>query len=85
MNVSLTPELERFVNEKVAEGLYHTASEVVRDGLRLLTERDQERKARLDALRQAVTEGLTQVDQGQGVAGKQAFARLREKRQRSNR
>jgi len=80
MNVSLTPELERFVNEKVEEGLYTSASEVVRDGLRLLTERDQERKVKLEALRHAVAEGLAQVDQGHGVAGQQAFARVRGKR-----
>ena len=42
MNVSLTPELERLVNEKVESGLYQTASEVVREALRLLKERDAE-------------------------------------------
>ena len=40
MNVSLTPELEKLVQDKVASGLYQTASEVVREGLRLLKERD---------------------------------------------
>ena len=77
MNVSLTPELEQFVDKKVKEGLYNSASEVVRDGLRMLTERDQERKAKLDALRHAVAEGLTQVEQGKGVSGKAAFAKVR--------
>jgi putative addiction module CopG family antidote len=42
MNVSLTPELEEMVNEKVRSGLYQTASEVVRDALRLLKQRDDE-------------------------------------------
>jgi antitoxin ParD1/3/4 len=42
MNVSLTPELEEMVNEKVRSGLYQTASEVVRDALRLLKQRDHE-------------------------------------------
>jgi putative addiction module CopG family antidote len=41
MNVSLTPELERFVGEKVKSGLYNNASEVVREGLRLLKEQDE--------------------------------------------
>jgi antitoxin ParD1/3/4 len=41
MNISLTPELEQLVNDKVKSGLYQTASEVIRDGLRLLKERDQ--------------------------------------------
>lgn len=39
MNVSLTPELEKFVREKVATGLYNNASEVVREALRLLYEK----------------------------------------------
>jgi len=42
MNVSLTPELEKLVNEKVKSGLYQTASEVVREALRLLKLRDDE-------------------------------------------
>lgn len=42
MNVSLTPELEELVNEKVRTGLYQTASEVVREALRLLKQRDDE-------------------------------------------
>jgi len=42
MNVSLTPELEELVNEKVRSGLYQTASEVVREALRLLKQRDHE-------------------------------------------
>ena len=44
MNVSLTPELEQLVNEKVQSGLYQTASEVVREALRLLKERDHARE-----------------------------------------
>jgi antitoxin ParD1/3/4 len=42
MNVSLTPELEQLVNDKVRSGLYQTASEVVREALRLLKQRDDE-------------------------------------------
>ena len=41
MNISLSPELERFVHRKVATGLYASASEVVREALRLLQERDR--------------------------------------------
>jgi len=43
MNVSLTPELERFVEKKVQTGRYQSASEVIRAGLRLLEEHDDER------------------------------------------
>lgn len=41
MNVSLTPDLERFVRDKVASGLYNSSSEVVREALRLLVARDR--------------------------------------------
>ena len=41
MNVSLTPELETLVNEKVKSGDYNSASEVVREALRLLKEQDE--------------------------------------------
>ena len=60
MNVSLTPELERLVNDKVQTGMYQTASEVVREGLRLLADRDQH----LDALRRDIASGLEAVDRG---------------------
>lgn len=45
MNVSLTPDLERFVREKVESGLYNSASEVVREALRLLLDRDRDEAA----------------------------------------
>ena len=47
MNVSLTPELEEFVSAKVQSGRYNSASEVVREALRLLEEHDQARASRL--------------------------------------
>lgn len=64
MNVSLTPELERLVNEKVESGLYQTASEVVREALRLLKERDQAR----ERLRADVQAGFDQLAGGEGRA-----------------
>lgn len=66
MNVSLTRELEQLVNEKVKTGLYHTASEVIRDALRLLEERDRLYQVRLDELRKEVRKGLDQLDRDEG-------------------
>ena len=51
MNVSLTPQLEALVQRKVESGLYGSASEVMREALRLLEERDRLRSMRLEALR----------------------------------
>lgn len=58
MNVSLTPELEKYVSEKVESGLYHSASEVIREGLRLLKDQDALRKVRLHQVRQQIQEGM---------------------------
>jgi len=58
VNVSLTPELEKYVSEKVESGLYHSASEVIREGLRLLKDQDALRKIRLHEVRQQIQEGV---------------------------
>ncbi|MCB9852917.1 MAG: type II toxin-antitoxin system ParD family antitoxin [Phycisphaerales bacterium] len=64
MNVSLTPKLEALVQAKLDTGLYNSASEVIRDALRLLEERDQLQKARLDNLRSELSKGLDELDAG---------------------
>ncbi len=58
MNVSLTPELEKLVQRKVKTGRYQTASEVVREALRALEERDQVAALRLQELRKEIQKGL---------------------------
>lgn len=58
MNVNLTPSLEEMVRQKVDSGLYTSASEVVREALRLMGEQDQFKAARLDQLRQDILSGL---------------------------
>jgi antitoxin ParD1/3/4 len=64
MNVSLTPELEHLVQRKVETGRYLSASEVVREALRLLEERDQDRECSLAELRKQVAVGIEQADRG---------------------
>jgi antitoxin ParD1/3/4 len=76
MNVSLTPELDRYVEEKVRSGQYRSASEVLRESLRVLQRMDEERQARLDALRQKIDRGLDELDRGMGVDGDKAFDRV---------
>ena len=61
MNVSLTPELEKMVHDKVEAGLYSSASEVVRDALRLQSTRD----ARLADLKAALAPALAQAARGE--------------------
>jgi antitoxin ParD1/3/4 len=64
MNVSLTPQLEKLIQDKLKSGLYHSASEVIRDGLRLLEERDQLRDVQRAALRKAIAVGIEQAERG---------------------
>ena len=65
MNVSLTPTLEELVQRKVATGLYNSASEVIREALRLLEERDEMRQMRLGTLRKEISVGLDQLQRGE--------------------
>jgi antitoxin ParD1/3/4 len=58
MNVPLTPELERLVADLVESGRYRSASEVVSEGLRLLAVRDESDRAKVEALRRMIQEGL---------------------------
>ncbi len=67
MNVSLTPELEKFVDEKVKSGLYNSASEVVRESLRLLRREDEIEQLQLEELRREIKNSIKQMDDGQGV------------------
>ena len=67
MNVSLTPKLQKLVGEKVGSGRYGSASEVVREALRLLEERDRLRELRFLELRQDVLEGVAQLDRGRSA------------------
>jgi antitoxin ParD1/3/4 len=65
MNVSLTTRLEKLVNQKVTSGLYHSASEVIRAGLRLLEEQDEIRQRRLKELRHEIALGLEEAQMGE--------------------
>ena len=65
MNVSLTSELENYVKSKVAKGMYNSVSEVMREALRLLEERDAMQAIRLEALRQDINRGIDSLERGE--------------------
>ena len=65
ININLTPQLEEMVRQKVTSGMYSSASEVVREALRLMDEKDQLRAAKLSQLQQEIQEGL---DSGPAIA-----------------
>jgi antitoxin ParD1/3/4 len=76
MNVSLTAQLERYVEDKVRTGSYSSASEVIREALRMLQDQDQLRRARLEQLRKEVAIGLAQADRGEMRDGQTVFSEL---------
>jgi antitoxin ParD1/3/4 len=73
LNVSLTRELGDFVASKVASGRYLSASEVVRDGLRLLEERERQQEVALSEVQRKIEAGLESLDRGEGIPGEQVF------------
>lgn len=67
MNVSLTPQLEAWIEKKVASGRYSSASEVIREALRLLEMQDQLRAGQLSELRGKIGLGIDQLERGQST------------------
>ncbi|MCL2648335.1 MAG: type II toxin-antitoxin system ParD family antitoxin [Phycisphaerales bacterium] len=69
-NISLTPELEEFIQSKVDSRMYQTAGEVAREALRLMARQEQDRQAKLEALKRDVQIGLDQLDRGEYIESK---------------
>ncbi|NET62116.1 MAG: type II toxin-antitoxin system ParD family antitoxin [Symploca sp. SIO2E6] len=78
MNVSLTPEFEQLVQEKVNSGRYQSASEVISEGLRLLEEQDNIRHMRIEKLRSQIAIGIEQGEQGEVFDGEEVVRELLE-------
>ena len=76
MNVHLTPELEQLVQSKVKSGRYNSASEVVREALRLLEQRDEVFTLRKDEIRQQIEAGWQSATRGEIVDGDEVFDRI---------
>ena len=77
MNISLTTELEKFVSSKVDSGRYNSASEVVREALRLLEEHDHARSIQLSTFNQELGRRLHILNTGEHVLPEPAKTRLR--------
>jgi len=77
-NINLTEYFDHFVERQICSGRYSNASEIVCEALRLMEEKEQEREAKLNALRQAAEQGFDEIDQGQGIVlkGKKAISRF---------
>lgn len=87
MNVSLPTRLRRYVDAKLESGRYGSASEVVREALRLLEQTELHEKKSLSGARRQIAVGLRQLDRGDLVDGESVFreiaARSRKRRQKA--
>ena len=77
MNVSLGTVFDKFIAQLVKTGMYQSQSEVVREGLRLLKEREELKNLRLAELRKKIAIGSEQADRGEFVDGEKTFAEIR--------
>ena len=77
MNVNLGTVFDEFIAQLLKSGLYQSQSEVVREGLRLLKEREELKVLRLAELRKEIAIGSEQADRGEFVDGKETFAEIR--------
>jgi antitoxin ParD1/3/4 len=81
MNVHLTPELETLVQSKVKSGRYNSASEVVREALRLFEQRDRIQKLQLREIRRKIDQGWASLERGEGIDGEEFFKSLEREEQ----
>lgn len=78
INLSLTPELERFIDSAVKRGQYSSASEVVSVALQLLQEQEMEKNMRLEELRKEIAVGIADSDRGDIFDGEEVVKELRD-------
>ena len=78
VNISLTPELDRFLQGRVKSGRYQTTSEVVREALRLLERQETERDEAFKQLKAKLKRGAGQAERGELLDGGEVFEELRE-------
>ena len=79
MNVNLGPILDKFVAELLKSGLYQSQSEILREGLRLLREREELKKFRFAELKREIDLGIAQAERGEFVDGEKVLAQIRRK------
>jgi antitoxin ParD1/3/4 len=66
MKVTLTPNLENWVQERLASGMYESESELIREALRIMQRQEHYWKLQQDSLRRQIDEGIGELDQGRG-------------------
>jgi antitoxin ParD1/3/4 len=78
VNISITPELDAFLQSRVSSGRYQTTSEVVREALRLLERREKERDEAFTQLKAKLERSTGQAERGELIDGEEVFDELRQ-------
>lgn len=78
MDISMTPQLEAFVNRKVASGEFGSASEVIQEALRLMDEFEKAEQQKLEELRREIQIGIDEADRGELLDAKEVLREIRE-------
>ncbi len=79
MNVNLGPVFDQFVADLLKTGHYQSQSEILREGLRLLKEREELKQLRIAELRKEIAIGTAEADRGEFVDGEEVFAEIRKR------
>ena len=79
MNVNLGTVFDKFIADLLKSGMYQSQSEVVREGLRLLKDREELKKLRLAELRREIALGSAEADRGDFIDGEKTFADIRKR------
>ena len=77
MNISLTPAMEKYINDKVSSGLYTSVSELVREAIRLLIAKDSVSPERIAMLNEEIEKGWNDMLDGRVMSGEEALKKLR--------
>jgi antitoxin ParD1/3/4 len=77
LNVSLTPQLSKFVKGRVASGRYQTASEVVREALRMMENHERQRAEAYTSLKKRIQDDAAASERGEWFDGEEVFEELR--------
>ncbi|HVE43973.1 MAG TPA: type II toxin-antitoxin system ParD family antitoxin [Gammaproteobacteria bacterium] len=84
MNISLTTELERFIQDKVSSGMYTSASEVVRESLRVFRAYEEVQTHRIQQLNGDIAIGMQQLASGKKIPAKDSYKRLKAKTEKAS-
>jgi antitoxin ParD1/3/4 len=81
MNISFTPELERFIQSQVASGKYASTEEVIVAGIKLLEKRECIYQGRFEELQREIMVGVEASERGEVIDGETVFQQLKQKLQ----